>query len=100
VLEHFKGRTIPKVSIDNKPQFSCTIEPAAGAVTGYDYLVRFFANGNLAVTIRLADAEWVLCPSPNAGTVQVAKLQSGSTEFVERPLSYFDDTLVGAILGS
>jgi hypothetical protein len=99
VLERFKGRTIPRVSIDNKPQFSCTIESAAGAVAGYDYLVRFFANGNLAVTIRLADAEWVLCPSPNAGMVQVAELQSGSTEFVERPLSDFADTLVGAILG-
>jgi hypothetical protein len=67
---------------------------------GYDYLVRFFANGNLAVTIRLADAEWVLCPSPNSGTVQVAELQSGSTDFDERPLSYFDGTLVGAIIGS
>ena len=99
VLERFKGRTIPQVSIDDKPQFSCTIESAAGAVAGYDYLVRFFANGNLAVTIRLADAEWVLCPSPNPGTVQVAELQTGSTDFVERPLSYFDDTLIGAILG-
>jgi hypothetical protein len=99
-LDRFKGRTIPRVSIDEKPQFSCTIESAAGAVGGYDYLVRFFANGNLAVTIRLAGAEWVLCPSPNPGTVQVAELQSGSTDFVERPLNYFDGTLVGAIIGS
>ena len=99
-LDRFKGRTIPRVSIDEKPQFSCTIESAAGAVAGYNYLVRFFANGNLAVTIRLADAEWVLCPSPNPGTVQVAERQSGSTDFVERPLSYFDGTLVGAIIGS
>jgi len=99
VLERFKGRYIPRVSIDEKPQFSCSIESAAGAVTGYDYLVRFFANGNLAVTIRLADAERVLCPSPDAGRVQVANLQN-STQFVERPLSYFDGTLVGAIIGS
>jgi len=99
-LEWFKGRTIPRVSIDEKPQFSCTIESAAGVLEGYDYLVRFFANGNLAVTIRLAETESVLCPSANAGMVQVADLRSGSTEFVERPLDYFAGTLVGAIIGS
>jgi RTX calcium-binding nonapeptide repeat (4 copies) len=98
-LERFRGtgRRIPRVSIDDKPQFSCTIESADGALAGYDYLVRFFANGNLAVTIRLADVERVLCPSPNAGMVQIAQL-SDSTEFVERAIADFDGTLLGAII--
>jgi hypothetical protein len=96
-LDRFTGRTIPRVSIDEKPQFSCTIESAGGAVAGYDYLVRFFANGS---NNQARGPEWVLCPSPNPGTLQVAELQSGSTDFVERPLSYFDGTLVGAIIGS
>jgi hypothetical protein len=28
VLERFSGRTIPRVTIDGLPQFTCTIEPA------------------------------------------------------------------------
>jgi hypothetical protein len=96
-LEQFKGRYIPRVSIDEKPQFSCTIESAAGAIAGYDYLVRFFANGNLAVTIRLADVERVMCPSPNAGMVNVADLRS-STNFVEQPIADFDGSLLGSII--
>jgi Ca2+-binding RTX toxin-like protein len=85
-LERFKGRYIPRVSIDSKPQFSCTIESAVGALDGYDYMARFFANGNLAVTVRLADVERVMCPSADAGMVQVADLRS-STDFVERPIN-------------
>ena len=98
VLERFRGRTIPRVTIDELPQSTCMIETPEGAVEGYDYLVRFFANGNLAVTIRLKDVATVLCPSANQGSVQRARLDRGSTEFVEVPLERFKSSL-RAIIG-
>jgi hypothetical protein len=62
-------------------------------------LVRFFANGNLAVMIRLKNVEAVLCPSENVGSVQRARLDRGSTQFVEVPAVRFE-SLLGAILSS
>jgi hypothetical protein len=99
VLERFRGRTIPQVNIEGLPQFTCTIESARGAVRGYDYLVRFFANDNLAVTIRLRDVETVLCPGENADTVQRARLDRGSTDFVEVPANRFK-SILRAIMGN
>ena len=94
-------RRVPHVSIDAKPQFTCTVERVpAEQELGYDYITRFLANGNLAVTIRLEDVEQVLCPSPNAGKVLVAKLDGANPTFVERPLAAFSGTLLGAIMQS
>ena len=66
------GRRVPRVTIDARPQFSCTIERSP-AIDGLnvDSVVRF-ANGNLAVTIRLL-VEQVLSQA-NAGTVLVANV--------------------------
>jgi RTX calcium-binding nonapeptide repeat (4 copies) len=93
-------RQVPHVSIDAKPQFTCTVERVPREQElGFDYITRFFANGNLAVTIRLQHVEQVLCPSPNAGKVLVARLYGKSAPtFVERPLSAFGGTLLGAIV--
>ena len=94
------GRRVPHVNAANQPAFKCTVEavPAAQKL-GVDYLVRFFAGGNLAVTIRLDDAEKVVCPSPKPGKVTVADLTSAHpTQFVEKPLSAFSGTVLGAIL--
>ncbi len=92
-------RQVPHVSIDNKPQFTCTVEKVpANLDLGFDYVTRFFANGKLAVTIRLQDVEQVLCPSPNPGRVLVARVTGASPTFVERPLSDFSGTLLGAVL--
>ena len=92
-------RQVPHVSIDNKPQFTCTVEKVpANLDLGFDYVTRFFANGRLAVTIRLQDVEQVLCPSPNPGRVLVARVSGASPTFVERPLSDFSGTLLGAVL--
>jgi hypothetical protein len=86
---YWGGRQILKVDIDAKPQFSCKVEKVpANQRLGAQYLVRFSANGTLAVTIRLKDVERVLCPSPLAGTVQVARLDSlHPTKFSTVPLS-------------
>jgi Ca2+-binding RTX toxin-like protein len=96
------SRQVPHVSIDAKPQFTCTVERVPAELNlGYEAITRFFANGNLAVTIRLQDVEQVLCPSPNAGKVLVARLDSSQpTTFLERPLADFSGTLVGSILQS
>jgi hypothetical protein len=94
------GRQVPHVNIANQPAFTCAVEsvPAAQDL-GVDYLVRFFANGNLAVTIRLDDTEKVVCPSPKAGKVTVADLTSAHpTTLVETPLSAFSGTVLGAVL--
>jgi hypothetical protein len=92
-------RQVPHVSIDAKPQFTCTVERVPSELgLNFDYITRFLANGNLAVTIRLQDVERVLCPSPNAGKVLVATLAGSKPTFVERPLSYFSGTLTGAVI--
>ena len=96
----FKGREIVKVKIDGLPQFSCTIEavPASAELLHYQFVVRFAVNGDVKVTVRLADVEKVLCPSPKAGKVNVANLKSTNpTTFVERSLSNLSNTLLGAI---
>jgi hemolysin type calcium-binding protein len=93
------GRQLPHVSIDSKPQFTCTIEAVpAERELGFEYITRFLVNGNLAVTIRLQDVEQVLCPSPNPGKVLVAELGGHAPAFVERPLSQFAGTGLGSIL--
>jgi hypothetical protein len=96
----FNGRKVPQVTIDNRPQFSCTVERSP-AIDGLnvDAVVRFFAGGNLAVTIRLSGTEQVLCPSPNVGTVNVANIAAGQDNFVEVPIASFGGDL-GAILGN
>ena len=95
------NRQVPHVSIDSKPQFTCTVERVPGELgLGFGYITRFFAGGNLAVTIRLQDVEQVLCPSPNPGKVQVARLVGGSPTFVERSLSDFSGSLLGAVMQS
>jgi hypothetical protein len=92
-------RQVPHVSIDAKPQFTCTVERVPRELgLSFDYITRFFANGNLAVTIRLQDVEQVLCPSPNPGRVLVARLVGSKPAFVERRLSDFSGTLLGAIM--
>jgi Ca2+-binding RTX toxin-like protein len=92
-------RQVPHVSIDAKPQFTCTVERVPQEVgLNFDYITRFFANGNLAVTIRLQDVEQVLCPSPNPGKVLVARVVGDRPSFVERPLSSYSGTLLGAIM--
>ena len=98
---NFDGREIVKVKIDELPQFSCTIEvvPALANLLHYEFIVRFAVNGDVKVTVRLADVEQVLCPSPNASKVQVANLTSLTpTAFVENDLSNFSSSLLGAII--
>jgi hypothetical protein len=99
-LFDFNGRKVPRVTIDNRPQFTCTIERSP-AIDGLnvDAVVRFFANGNLAVTIRLTSNEQVLCPSPNVGMVNVANIGAGQDTFTEVPIASFGGDL-GAILGN
>ena len=83
------GRQVLRVDISNKPQFSCRIDRVpANQNLGAQYLVRFFANNTLAVTIRLKDVERVLCPSPWPNRVRVARLTSLTpTVFSDVPLS-------------
>ena len=70
------NRQVPHVSIDAKPQFTCTVERVPEELgLNFDYINRFFANGNLAVTIRLQDVERVRA-DPNAGKVLVARPSS------------------------
>ncbi len=98
---NFNSREIVKVNIDGLPQFSCSIEivPALAGLLHYQFIVRFAVNGDVKVTVRLADVERVLCPSANVGKVQVANLTSNQpTTFVERNLGHFSNSLLGAII--
>ena len=101
-LHDANGRDVPQVIAVNradKPLFSCTIEALSAADNlGYDFLVRFAVNGDIKVTVRLKDVEWVICPG-NVGTqtVKFANLAS-STTFSNKPLNSYAHTLLGEIL--
>jgi hypothetical protein len=98
-LVNFRGRSVPLVPIDNQPQFSCTIHAVpANQQLGFRFIVRFLVNNNVVVTVRQQNVEQVLCSSPNPGTVLVADLTRPNPAFVERPLSAFRNTTLGAII--
>ena len=91
-------REIPKVNTtDAVGRFTCIIDPAP-ADSGYDYLARFLVNGGIAVTVRLADVEMVICPGPDDETINRAVLRNGETVLREVPKSVHGDGLLGAIL--
>jgi hypothetical protein len=82
LLERYKGRRIPKVDIDELPQFSCTIVPVpAREKLGAQFLVRFNVNGTPVVTVRQKDVERVFCPSPDEGKVLWADLTRSHPAF-------------------
>jgi hypothetical protein len=75
LLTWHRGRKVPRVDIDEKPAFSCTIvKVPATERLGFQHLVRFNVNGTPVVTVRQKDVERVFCPSPDAGKAQVAYL--------------------------
>lgn len=85
-IDRVAGRFIPRVKIDQAPQFSCQIvKVPASQRLGFQFLVRFKVNGVTAVTVRQKDVERVLCPSPLAGRVRVASLQVANPQFVTVP---------------
>jgi hypothetical protein len=94
------NRRIPHVTMDEQARFTCTIEEVpADRELDFAYITRFFVDGNLAVTVRLAEVERVFCTSPQPDHVLYADLTSfNPTRFRERPLSDFSDTLLGAIM--
>jgi Ca2+-binding RTX toxin-like protein len=78
-------RLVPRVDIDAKPAFSCTIvEVPASERLGFQFLVRFNVNGNPVVTVRQKDVERVFCPSPTEGKVNVADLTDAHPTFHEK----------------
>ena len=97
-VSKIQGRDIVKVDIDDKPQFTCEIEPF-NLDSRYDYLVRFKVGGDLKVTVRLKDTEQVICPSPDLDSLLYADLTSQTpTTFTQRPLSQYSNTLLGYIV--
>ena len=83
-LEQVNGRQIPRVKIDELPQFSCTIiNVPPEQQLGAEHLVRFNVNDSPVVSVRLRQVEQVLCPSPNEDMVlrrgPDARLTRGST---------------------
>ena len=95
------GRELPHALID-KQATSCSVEavPAQQGL-GFDYITRFLgANGNVIVTIRLKNVELLVCNSAQPGMARFAVLRGPAPQLVERPVSRFAGTLLGAILGA
>lgn len=95
-LEHFKGRRIPRVDIGDKPQFSCEIvKVPKREKLGAQFLVRFFVNDVLAVTVRQKDVETLLCPSDRRNRAEVADLTRRHPSFDTVRLNR-----IGGVLGA
>lgn len=98
VLERFHGRRIPRVDIDAAPQLTCDIvKVPLRTGLGFDFLIRFSVNGQLAVTVRQERVERVFCPGPDAGEALVADLTDAHPAFHAVPLSRVKG-VTGAIL--
>ncbi|WP_109505877.1 calcium-binding protein [Nocardioides speluncae] len=98
VLSSYGDRKVPRVDIDEKPNFSCTIVAVPRSENlGFQFLVRFNVNGTPAVTVRQKDVEKVFCPSPVKGQAKVAYLNTAHPQFRNVWLSQVPGT-VGAIL--
>jgi hypothetical protein len=99
-LVYAYNRTIPRVDISAKPQFTCKIEKIPAAQKdGAQFVVRFLVNGNLAVTVRQKDVEQVFCPSPTLGKVNFAYLDGPTpTKFKEIWINNIGKNVLGAIL--
>ena len=100
-LAKFRGRDVPRALIDQQAT-SCSVEAVPSAQNlGFDYITRFLgATGNVIVTIRLKDVELLVCNSAQDGMARFAVLRGPTPQLVERPVSAFRGTLLGAILGA
>lgn len=98
VIQRWGDRKIPRVTIDDLPQFSCTIvKVPANKKLGFQFLVRFNVNGSPVVTVRQKDVETVYCPSPDAGYVLEADLTKKYPRFRSEPLEDVEG-VTGAIM--
>lgn len=98
LISMYGSRKVPRVDIDEKPNFSCSIVYVPKAKNlGFQYLVRFNVNGAPVVTVRQKDVERVYCPSPSKGRVRVASLKGTHPSFATVWISNVRGT-VGAIL--
>jgi hypothetical protein len=97
-LERFHHRLVPRVVIDESPQFSCRIvRVPARQQLGFDFLVRFNVDDVPVVTVRQERVESVYCPSPDAGKALVADLTAAHPTFRSVRLDRVRG-VVGAIL--
>jgi hypothetical protein len=97
-LEDFNGRQVPRVDISDKPNFSCDIvNVPPSEQLGAQFLVRFEVNNVIAATVRLKDAEQVLCSSQSDDRVLVADLTVAYPSFHQVRLEHFGGAL-GAII--
>ncbi|UYM04829.1 calcium-binding protein [Solicola gregarius] len=99
-LQWHQGRKIPRVDIGDKPQFRCEIvKVPKREELGAQFLVRFFANDTLAVTVRQKDVEKLLCPAGQANRARVADLTRKHPAFYTVRLNRLGGTL-GAIVAA
>ncbi len=98
LLTWHDGRKIPHVTIDGVAHVSCTVVTVPTAENlGFQHLARFLVDGTPVATVRLKDVERVLCPSPQDGMVEVARLADAVPTFRSVPLGRIAGT-AGAIL--
>jgi len=73
----------PSVNVSGTNGF-CTLEVVQDPDLGFDHLVRFFvrSTGVLAVTMRLAEVEQVICPGLTPGEIVFADLTRDNPQFV------------------
>jgi hypothetical protein len=80
--ERFQGRRVPRVDVSSKPGLTCDIVKVRPfRQLGAQFLVRFSANGVVAVTVRQKDVERLVCPSPLPNRARVADLTRPNPTF-------------------
>jgi hypothetical protein len=99
VLEHFRDRLIPRADLGGRPRFGCSVVAAPPEEQlGAQYLVRFLVDGDPVGSVRVKDAERLVCPSPREGYAEVARLDGGPVTLHPRRLEALRGPLLRAVV--
>jgi hypothetical protein len=99
VLERFRGRQIPRADLGRRPRLSCDVIAAPPEEQlGAQYLVRFLVDDAPVGSVRVKDAERLVCPSPREGYAEVARLDGGPVALRARPLAKLRGPLLRAVV--
>jgi hypothetical protein len=98
-LERFRDRWVPRADLGGQPGSSCEVISAPPEEhLGAQYLVRFVVDGVPVGSARLKDVERLVCPSPEEGYADVARLDGGSAVLRTRPLAELRGALLRAVV--
>jgi RTX calcium-binding nonapeptide repeat (4 copies) len=99
VLRRFGGRVVPRADLGGRPGLTCDVIAAPPEEQlGAQYLVRFLVEGDPVGSVRVKDAERLVCPSARQGYAEVARLDGGPVALHPQRLAAIRGRLLRAVV--